>query len=72
MVVEDRIVGAILKEQFERFRKDNVLGLVSLTISDEELDEAAKQIGARSLTDARTVVVLHAFMRSIEELAKYN
>lgn len=72
MVVEDRVVAAILREQFERFKKDNVLGLVSLAISDEELDEAAKQIGARSLTDARTVVVLHVFTRNIEQSAKYN
>lgn len=69
MVVEDRVVGAIIKEQFRRFKE---IYMPSFVISDEELDAAAKHLGVRSLTDARTVVALHVFMHNIEQSAKYN
>ncbi len=69
MVVEDRIVSKILSEQFRRFKE---VHMPSFAISDEELDVAANHIGVRSLTDARTVVALHVFMKGIEGSAKYN
>ncbi len=69
MVVEDRVVSAILSEQFRRFTENNVLEFAH---SDEELNEAARHIGVQSLADLRFAVTLHVFMRNIEQSAKYN
>ena len=69
MVIEDKLVSAVISEQFRRFKEDNVLEFAN---SDEELNEAAEHIGVQSLTDLRTIVALHVFMDRIVESAKYN
>jgi len=69
MVTKGGIADAVFNEQFKRFKEDSVLQFAD---TDEELDEAAKQLGMRSLADLRSVVILHVFMRNIEQSAKYN
>ena len=68
-MVEYKIVSTIIDEQFRRFREDEAL---RSGYSDEELNKAAKELGVRSMADARFIVQFRLFTEKIVQTAQWN
>lgn len=68
-MVEYKIVSTIIDEQFRRFREDEAL---RSGYSDEDLDKAAKELGVRSMADARFIVQFRLFTEKIVQTAQWN